>query len=294
MLPNFLLRFFIPHEFNNHRAHLIHPISISFLTSAIILMRMFLPLSAKIAPVVVGYEAHITPEEIVELTNIERKNAGMSEVELDPILTKAALVKASDMMARDYWSHNTPDGKQPWIFLAEVGYQYRYAGENLARDFSSSVGVVEGWMNSPSHKENLLSPRYRDMGVAIVEGDLGGVRTTLVVQFFGTRMGDTLLVQDQPSKESTVAAGTLENSKVTAAGAILTLEEGKRILLSPLNATKKISFLLLGLILTVFLVDLIVIKYKKTLRVSSRSFAHFLFLGVVLILVLVAKEGIIR
>ena len=65
------------------------------------------------------------------------------------------------MIAKNYWAHNAPDGASPWSFFKNVGYRYLYAGENLARDFGDSASVVNAWMNSPTHRDNLLSGRYR-------------------------------------------------------------------------------------------------------------------------------------
>lgn len=284
LLSLLALYFFLPHPKNNHRAKLLHSLSIVSIALSIITFRLSLAFLPNVVPVVLGYNSDIKPEKIVELTNKERTVAGIGELRIDPLLTKAALAKASDMLARDYWSHNAPDGRKPWAFITEMGYQYRFAGENLARDFSQAEDVITGWMNSPSHKENLLSSKYQDIGIAVVEGDLAGVQTTLVVQFFGAKMGVSL--GEEPKREASVAGFLKEEPPRILSNA--------QDLLSPFATTKSLALMLTTVLVGVFLVDMIIIKQRNVMRVSSRSFAHFLFLGMILIAILVAKEGLIK
>ena len=97
------------------------------------------------------------------------------------------------MIDRDYWAHVAPDGTQPWKFFTSFGYKYRYAGENLARDFSNASSAMDAWMNSPTHKENILNPKYKEIGIGVVEGDLAGTDTTIIVQFFGATYADKVV-----------------------------------------------------------------------------------------------------
>lgn len=283
-MPKFILHLFFPHEYNNHRARILHPLPTLSLAVFLVLFQVFLPFLPKFVPVVLGYESSIKPEEIVELTNKERLKTGLPGLSLDPLLAQAALTKASDMFARNYWAHNSPDGKEPWRFITGMGYQYRFAGENLARDFSNSEDVVSAWMRSSTHRDNLLSPKYQDIGVAVVEGELDGVRTTLVVQFFGTKMSQAAVVEERLA----TASGVLSNIK----------EENKpilsRILVSPALATKNITLGLILLLAIVFLIDLVIVRQKNIARVSSKSLAHLLFFGMIVLVILVAKQGIIK
>lgn len=285
-LPNFLLHLFIPHELNNFRAKVIHPFPISLLALLIVLLQILLSSLPKFTPIVLGYESSIDPGKIVELANKERVKVGVGELTIDPLLTQAALSKASDMMTRNYWAHNSPDGKEPWRFITGSGYQYRFAGENLARDFSDSEDVVSAWMRSSSHKENLISPRYQDIGVAVVEGELGGVRTTLVVQFFGTKMGQAAIVEQRLTTTSGVLAKTKEGN--------LSLPSSWGVLVSPASAVKNMTLAFTTLLIIVFLIDMVIISKKNIARASSKSLAHFLFFGMILVVVLAAKEGLIK
>jgi cell division septation protein DedD len=86
---------------------------------------------------------------------------------LNSQLDNAAQAKANDMAARNYWSHDTPDGQSPWTFFTAAGYEYQTAGENLAYGFDTSLNTVNAWMNSPGHRANILNTTYTEVGFGI-------------------------------------------------------------------------------------------------------------------------------
>lgn len=133
--------------------------------------------------------AEIDVYELVNLTNAERANSRLNTLTVDSRLVTAAQAKAEDMIAKDYWSHYGPDGESPWQFILASGYEYIYAGENLAKDFASAAPIHNAWMASPSHRENLLNPNFSNIGIAAVTGEFQGKETTIVVQMFGTAYG---------------------------------------------------------------------------------------------------------
>ena len=229
-----------------------------------------------------GYVASISPEEVINLTNKEREKAGLNQLETNSQLTEAALQKASYMFAKNYWAHTAPDGTEPWKFILDTNYKYRYAGENLARDFATPETVVSAWLDSPSHKDNLLSSRYQDIGVAVVKGELNGIQTTLVVQMFGTRMS---------------VAQALENNEVAKAGnvseqtQVAGLNNENKFVISPFNINKNVAILLISVFMLVLSIDMIIINQNKVTRSASRSFAHFLFFGVIMVAIIVSKVG---
>ena len=184
----FLRHLFFPHDSNNQRAKFLHPSSLVVTIGLFIVFQVTINQLTINYPQILGYASQISPEEIIRLTNIQRTSSGLSEVELNSQLSAAAAQKAADMIARDYWAHVSPVGTQPWNFITQAGYSYRYAGENLARDFSDAKSVVDAWVASPSHRENLLNSRYQDIGIAVIDGQLEGRETTLVVQFFGAKL----------------------------------------------------------------------------------------------------------
>lgn len=132
-------------------------------------------------------QAHaVGASELITLTNIERSKNGLPTLAYNGQLSSSAYAKAQDMLAKGYWSHTSPDGLTAWTFIAGSGYSYTVAGENLANGFSTSSGVMSGWMASPSHRANILRADYRDVGVAVVSGTLLGKVTTLVVAHYGS------------------------------------------------------------------------------------------------------------
>ncbi len=92
---------------------------------------------------------------MLELTNEERIDNGLSALELNPKLELAAQQKAQDILSKDYFAHQSPDGFTPWYWFEKVGYDYQYAGENLAIGFLDSEEVSQAWLESPSHRANL-------------------------------------------------------------------------------------------------------------------------------------------
>ncbi|PIU24559.1 hypothetical protein COT12_00405 [Candidatus Berkelbacteria bacterium CG08_land_8_20_14_0_20_39_8] len=133
--------------------------------------------------------SEITPENIVKLVNEQRQENGLNPVRVNADLQSAAVVKSQDMIFRNYFDHYA-FGETPWMFILRTGYNYSIAGENLAKGFSSSEGVVSAWMNSPSHRANILNPDYQDIGVGVVKGEYSEngqtSETTITTEMFAT------------------------------------------------------------------------------------------------------------
>ncbi len=132
------------------------------------------------------YATEITSSSIVNLANQARTLYSLNTLSNNARLEAAALAKANNMFELQYWDHFGPNGESPWQFIRAAGYNYVYAGENLARGFRTAEGVHEAWMASPTHKANIVSPNYEDIGVSVVTGVLEGSQTILVVQMFGS------------------------------------------------------------------------------------------------------------
>lgn len=122
---------------------------------------------------------------IVELTNDQRADAKVQLLTESKVLNEAAKLKLDDMFKNNYWEHVAPSGVQAWDFMKQVGYKYEVAGENLAKGYHDSGSTVNAWMDSQSHKDNLLSPKYTEIGVAVGSGNIASKPVTLVVQLFG-------------------------------------------------------------------------------------------------------------
>lgn len=169
------------------------------------------------------YFADILSNVLVDLTNERRSAEKIGELQINPLLVKAAQMKADDMASRGYFSHVSPDGKTPWYWLQQVGYAYTYAGENLAVNFFDSEDVMNAWMNSPSHRANVENGKYTQIGIATAHGTYDGRTGIYVVQFFGrptapkTGLTPTAPTKTTPSKtivkEPTVKTNTIKNSR---------------------------------------------------------------------------------
>ena len=201
------------HWFIPNKKNKFHPAALRT-TGLIIFLAIFLaiPLSYNIITArqfrVLGYATNVNISDLYSLGNQERTNVGLSALTLNAELNSAALAKANDMMADDYWAHVAPDGTTPWDFINGSGYQYTAAGENLAKDFNTSSGVIAGWMGSQTHKENVLNSAYQDVGYAVVNGVLKGSETTLVVAMYGAKAQPTVAVTTPVTETTTTQPAT--------------------------------------------------------------------------------------
>lgn len=140
--------------------------------------------------------ASLSASELLVSTNAERQRNHETSLTIDPRLSAAAQAKVNDMVSQNYWAHNSPQGKTPWTFVKKSGYSYHIAGENLAYGFSDARGVVNGWMNSPEHRANLLNEGFEEVGfgIAAAENFQGKAKTTVVVAMYATPQSSAGLV----------------------------------------------------------------------------------------------------
>lgn len=116
---------------------------------------------------VLGFATNMSASNLLQDTNLQRQRSHEAPLHINLRLMTAAQAKANDMAARDYWSHDTPEGRTPWQFITASGYTYAVAGENLAYGFMSSSSVLNGWMNSPEHRANILNTQFSDVGFGV-------------------------------------------------------------------------------------------------------------------------------
>ncbi len=133
-----------------------------------------------------AYYASANIEEIARLTNEARASVSLTPLTINSKLNQSALAKANDMIDNQYFAHVSPEGVDPWFWFDQAGYSYTYAGENLAVGFETSEGVHEAWMNSPGHRDNIINPNFKEIGIGIVYGTFEGYYTTMIVQHFGS------------------------------------------------------------------------------------------------------------
>ena len=154
--------------------------------------------------------ATLTKDIIISQVNPAREIQSLLPLGTSDLLTKAAEMKAQDMLYRNYFSHNDPDGKRPWQWLDKVGYKYALAGENLAKDFYDVEPLVTAWLNSPSHARNILNDYFTEIGVGVATGDMNGAQTTVVALFVArpiTPVLETLAVQSGGSLQEVIKEG---------------------------------------------------------------------------------------
>ena len=129
--------------------------------------------------------ATMKAQEMIDLMNESRIEAGLSPLIINGELSRAAMAKANDMFANQYFDHNSPSGKTPWNFIKSAGYEYQFAGENLAIDFITAKAAHKALMESSSHRANILNTRYTEIGVAVIEGHFEGNNSIIIVEEFG-------------------------------------------------------------------------------------------------------------
>lgn len=147
---------------------------------------------------VLGATSDFSGHSLLSDTNAQRSKDNESSLDLNSQLSAAAQAKANDMAQKDYWSHNSPDGRTPWSFITTAGYHYQAAGENLAYGFSNAGDAVDGWMNSPGHRANILNANYKDVGFGVAQSPnyQGNGPETIVVAEYG-----------EPAEAAPVAGG---------------------------------------------------------------------------------------
>lgn len=282
------LHFFTPRHTNNHRAKALHSSSLSIYIVLLLVFQIAITALTRFEPQILGYVSNITVTDLLSDTNNKRVAAGSSPLILNDQLSAAAVAKGADMFANQYWAHTSPGGRDPWSFIIAAGYNYLFAGENLARDFGDSKSVVDAWMNSPTHRDNLLNPRYKEIGFAVVNGKYGNHETTLVVQMFGTRPGAAPTVE-APAKPSAPTPST------PSGGQILNLQTppSPPAKFNPFSLTKNISLALIVALMAVFVIDGILVYRRRVVRLSGHNLAHLLMLLAVLAALNLIGRGVI-
>lgn len=131
-------------------------------------------------------EVVLNPSEVIKWTNIEREGHGLSPLKENEKLQKSARLKAEDMFQNQYFGHVSPSGKKLEDLIKEAGYEYIVVGENLALgNFLNEKTLVEEWMESPGHRENILKASFEEIGVFTMKGLFETKPALIAVQHFG-------------------------------------------------------------------------------------------------------------
>jgi hypothetical protein len=216
-------QFLLPNAENNYRAKIFSGnFLIYFFFAAVILKFVFVVFICSFSNY--HFYADITRAVLIEMANTERAKHGLLPVEENPVLDEAASLKASDMEKNDYFNHVSPLGINPWHWFDMAGYDYKYAGENLAIGFLDSSEVQKAWVASPTHEANIVNNKYKDIGIAVLKANYQGIPATIVVQLFGTKQGKSQTTQlgiNAAQSQTGVApkGGVLSEKSNTPAGA---------------------------------------------------------------------------
>jgi len=200
---------FIPCQENNYRPKFLESRILIWILVVLIISKLFIISLFVYFPQTTFFAdllAALTKSTLIEMTNQERQSLGLNSLKVNQKLETAAYLKAQDMMKKDYFAHQSPEGLQPWYWLEVANYNYQQAGENLAIGFLDSEEVIKAWNESPSHKANLINPNYQEIGIAVLRGDFQGSDTTLVVQFLGslhTKKTAAPKITEKPESEIT-------------------------------------------------------------------------------------------
>lgn len=175
---------FVPHKHNHYRPHLVRRYGIMGVLALVVGMQFGYNYTHTGS--ILGQVTEITQTGLLVNTNDARASNNLPPLEINNELSAAAEAKAAHMIEQNYWDHTAPDGTEPWAWIDQTEYQYLEAGENLAKNFTSAEATTTAWMNSESHRENILKDSYQDVGFAIHRGELDNEPTTLVVALYGT------------------------------------------------------------------------------------------------------------
>lgn len=305
---------FLPRETNNLRPRVLHFSALIFYITLFLFLQVSFRVVKLARPDILGFATDINVEKLLNLTNLRRAEAGFSPLNLDPFLSQAAINKANDMFNKGYWAHIALDGTTPWVFITNTGYRYLYAGENLARDFGNSEGVVSAWMVSPSHRDNILKKEYQDVGFAVVDGRLNGEETTLVVQLLGTRQPVAVATKPviipptaatiptpQPTSTTGVFLIPTPQAKIverpplspTTLSSLRVSGVSRHPLINSFTTTKNLASLLTLSLLIILAVDGVIIWRRKIVRISGHNLAHLIFLASLLGALWITSQGVI-
>lgn len=187
---------FLPCKGNEYRPKFLNSRFLAYYAVFLLVLKIFLIPFLIYFPKTVFF-AEITRTALIAFANEERMLWGSPSLQESSKLNEAAYLKAQDMIGKDYFAHYCPQGTSPWYWFQRVGYNYRFAGENLAIGFLDSQQVHRAWMASPSHQKNILNPNFKETGIAVVRGKFEGKEVVLAVQLFGT-LQEPILIPEEP------------------------------------------------------------------------------------------------
>lgn len=289
------VKHFLPSAVENKRASLLSHKALIVYCLLLLLVSGLFRLLPVLIPGVLGYASNINVSDLLTFTNAERSTVGLSTLRLSPKLSEAAENKARDMFANDYWAHVSPAGTEPWDFILDENYDYTYAGENLAKNFSTSKEVVTAWLNSPSHKDNLLSKNYDEVGFAVVNGVLGGYETTLVVQMFGRpRLPAQIATVDEENTYLSAVSKDLQPVPASQPAVAIHTQLASAPAVNAAAVSRGISITFVLFLISLLALDIWYSKKRGILKFTGHTVAHISLLVFILLSIwFVLRPGVI-
>jgi len=283
---DFFHHLFIPKEENNYQPKLLHLDFLSFYLIFALFLTFGYRVISRTGLDVLGFATDITVNKLYQITNQVRQKYDLPPLSYNKKLEQAAYLKAQDMFKKNYWAHYAPDGTTPWQFILTTGYRYQYAGENLAKNFLFSKDVVDAWMDSPKHRENILKKEYNEVGFAVVNGILNGEETTLVVQMFAKPEEQTAIANEENQPAPIVPAVQAEEKNLPAVS-----RSQQKINLAPL--TYKINLVLFSLLTLALIADLYFAQRLGIFHLKRKNIFHLMFFAFIIIGLLLFTKGAI-
>ncbi len=310
---------FIPHGENDHRPHFLRAENMRQIIGIILFFELILfvlPMLNFVEFVKNSNLSAVLPAVLAAGTNREREVNSLSELTINEQLSQAAQFKAEDMASRGYFAHTSPDGKTPWYWLEKVGYDYEYAGENLAVDFSDSSDVTRAWMNSPTHRSNIIKNVYTEMGTGVAIGSYKGRQSIFVVQLYANpkivlhtnsanlavkEIFETQTASATTKEPSVIAQIESKNQDVLGEQTNVSLIDGsidsqkqpswvESTLASPRQITTIIFYIVIGIIMLALLFNVLIkFEHQHPDLVTNGLFAIVFIFGVFLVNSYIAK-----
>ncbi len=213
-ISNKVKYFVLPTEDNGYKSRFLQS---KFLMYGVVLL-LVLKITTTFITINLPYNvffANITESTLENFVNQTRQSIGLKPLAQNSKLDQAAQLKAQNMVQNNYFNHTSPSGISPWFWFVKAGYNYKYAGENLAIGFFDSQEVYNAWLNSASHKANIVNPNYTEVGTAVLDG-FGPNNTIVVVQEFGSQLpAKTVAQKNNNASKPLVTTNTKTNNTQT-------------------------------------------------------------------------------
>jgi len=181
-------KYFIPHEENNYKPHFLHSKRTYFYGTIFLAMKAVVVVFVMLLPTTVFVMPDVLANEEIKLAGLVNKyraESGVSSLSGQVKLYGTATDKANDMIGQQYFGHVSPSGRTLADIMAQHDYAYDFAGENLAIGFADASELLGAWIESPTHRNNILDPDFSEYGIVMLAGNFEDEPTVFAVNHFG-------------------------------------------------------------------------------------------------------------